>query len=174
MNRYAPPQRRRRFAFIDRIGMRTATNLVVVILVVSASVIIALLIYQTLLHENEFVVVYREIESVEDTDVAGRTVERRLTTIEAVSEMTRLELVLPILAVQNLAILLGISFVALYRGQRISGPVYRMSSDIRKAISGERRVRIVLREGDELQELSQRINSLLTALDAADHVPGSP
>ncbi len=154
--------------------MRTATNLVVVILVVSASVIIALLIYQTLLHENEFVVVYREIESVEDTDVAGRTVERRLTTIEAVSEMTRLELVLPILAVQNLAILLGISFVALYRGQRISGPVYRMSSDIRKAISGERRVRIVLREGDELQELSQRINSLLTALDAADHVPGSP
>ena len=167
MKRFAPSQRRRTLTVVDRIGTRSATDVLIILAISFGLAIAGVSVYQSMIVSGEFVVVYRETVTVEEATVDGREIERRGSTIEAVAETTRLGLLLPVLAAQNLALLIGIAAAALYRGHRISGPVYRMSTDIRRAMSGERSVRIALREHDQLQDLALRINSLLAALDAA-------
>jgi nitrogen fixation/metabolism regulation signal transduction histidine kinase len=116
---------------------------------------------------TRFLIVYEEIEQIDTSEVDGRQVERRRTTTEAIGETTRLQIILPVLLIQNLLFLIVLGVLGLIHGQRISGPVYRISTDLRRAMSGEEGVRIQLREKDHLRELSARINALLDALESS-------
>lgn len=117
---------------------------------------------------REFVVVYRQFERVETVEVEGRRIERRSYESQALPETTRWALVLPPLLVNNFVIATVLAFLALRYSGHFAGPVYRMSTDIRRALAGETGVRIQLRRGDEMRELAQRVNALLEALEHAE------
>lgn len=161
-------QRRRTLGVVDQVGVRWAFWGAIIVLAVTVVSIATMIVIGAISPGREFVIVYSETQEVEDTIVDGREVERRGTAIEATGETTRLAIILPVLLLQNTLILVALVVVSIVRGHRISGPVYRMSTDIRKALAGEQDVRIQLRDGDQLGDLAQRINALLEALDSSD------
>ena len=117
---------------------------------------------------GEFVVVYRQLEHREPAVVDGRRIERRSYTSEALPQTTRWALVGPPLLINNLTIVLILCILAIRFSNRYAGPVYRMSTDIRRALAGEPGVRVKLRRGDEIKELAERLNALLDALEHAE------
>jgi hypothetical protein len=117
---------------------------------------------------KEFLVVYKQIETVDDVDIGGRSVQQRSYTVEAQPETSRWRLILPPLMFNNLLIAIVLSFFAVWYSHRIAGPVYRITSDVRSALLGRRGVRVHLRRKDELRELAAQINRLLEELDAAE------
>ena len=117
---------------------------------------------------REFIVVYRQVEQLERVEVDGRPVERRSYTSEALPETTRWALILPPLLLNNIIIAAVLSVLAFRYSHHYAGPIYRMSTDIRRALAGETGVRINLRKRDEMKELAQRVNGLLEALELAE------
>lgn len=117
---------------------------------------------------HEFIVVYRQEERLESVEVDGRTIERRSYVSEAMPQTTRWALILPPLMLNNAIIAAVLLAFALRSANRLGGPAYRMSTDIRRALAGETGVRIQLRRGDEMRELAQRVNGLLEALEVAE------
>lgn len=116
---------------------------------------------------REFVVVYRQQERIEPVVVDDREIERRSYAAEALPQTTRWRLIIPPLILNNLLIAVVLSILAIRYSHNIAGPIYRMSTDIRRALTGARGVRIRLRRQDELKELAVRINDLLETLDAS-------
>lgn len=117
---------------------------------------------------REFVVVYRQVEQVETATVEGREVERRSYAVEADPRTSRLQLILPPLVINNLLLAIVLGVLAVRYSHRFAGPLYRISTDIRRVLAGEEGVRIQLRKNDELRELASRINLLLEALERAE------
>ena len=117
---------------------------------------------------KEFVVVYKQIETIENVEISGRSVQQRSYTVEAQPETPRWRLILPPLLFINLLIAVVLSVFAVWYSHRISGPIYRITADVRSALLGRRGVRIRLREKDELRDLAAQINRLLEELDAAE------
>lgn len=118
--------------------------------------------------QREFVIVYRQVEHRELVDLEGRSIERRSYRTEAQPQTSRWVLLIPPLLINNVVIGVVLSVFAVRYSGHYAGPVYRMSTDIRRALAGESGVRIQLRRGDELRELAQRLNALLDALDLAE------
>ncbi len=118
--------------------------------------------------QTEFVIVYRQVEQRESVEVDGRTIERRSYTTEAQPQTSRWALLVPPLLINNVLLGVVLSIFAVRYSGHYAGPVYRMSTDIRRVLAGEADVRIQLRRGDELRELAQRLNALLDALDLAE------
>jgi len=75
-------------------------------------------------------------------------------------------LILPPLLLNDLAIMVVAIIVGIAMSHRIAGPVYRIASDIDRALSGERGVRVSLRRRDGLTDLAERVNALLERIDA--------
>jgi len=117
---------------------------------------------------KEFVVVYKQVETVETVEISGRSVQQRSYTTEAQPETARWRLVLPPLLFNNLLIAVVLSIFAVWYSHRISGPISRITADVRSAVLGRRGVRIRLRQKDELRDLAAQINRLLEELDAAE------
>jgi nitrogen fixation/metabolism regulation signal transduction histidine kinase len=117
---------------------------------------------------REFVVVYKQIAISESVEVDGRTVERRSYSVEAQPETARWKLILPPLLINNLLVAVVLSVFAIWYSHRIAGPVFRITSDVRSALRGNRQVRITLRKKDELRDLAEQINLLLDELDEVD------
>lgn len=117
---------------------------------------------------KEFIVVYKQIETVETVEVDGRSVQQRSYSVEAQPETSRWRLVLPPLLFNNLLIAGVLSLFAVWYSNRIAGPVYRISTDVRSAVLGKRGVRVRLRRKDELRDLATQINLLLEELDELD------
>jgi nitrogen fixation/metabolism regulation signal transduction histidine kinase len=117
---------------------------------------------------KEFLVVYKQIEAVDDVEINGRTIQQRSYTVEAQPETSRWRLILPPLVFNNLLIAVVLSVFAIWYSHRIAGPVYRITADVRSAVLGRRGVRIHLRRRDELRDLAAHINRLLEELDAAE------
>jgi len=117
---------------------------------------------------KEFVVLYKQVETVGEKEIAGRTVEQRSYAVEAQPQTSRWRLILPPLLLNNLLIGIVLSVFAIWYSHRIAGPVYRITTDVRAALRGKRGVRIRLRRRDELLELANQINQLLEELDALD------
>lgn len=117
---------------------------------------------------REFVVVYRQSEKVETVSIEGREVEQRSYSVEAQPRTTRLQLILPPLIINNVLLAFVLGVLAVRYSHRFAGPIYRISTDIRRALAGEEGVRIQLRKNDELRELASRINALLEALERAE------
>ena len=57
-------------------------------------------------------------------------------------------------------------FIALFLSNRIAGPLYRIDRFLRKAAGGNYNIEMELRKGDELHDLSERLNRLVARLRA--------
>lgn len=117
---------------------------------------------------REFIVVYRQVEETSEVELDGRTVEQRSYRVEAMPETTRLELILPPILINNVLLAVVLAVLAVRYSHRFAGPLYRMSTDIRRVLAGEENVRIRLRKQDELRELASRVNAILDALERAE------
>jgi methyl-accepting chemotaxis protein len=73
--------------------------------------------------------------------------------------------ILPPLLLNDLAIMVLVIVVGIFTTHRIAGPVYRLESDIERALSGERGVRVRLRKGDAFPELAEKVNRLIERID---------
>jgi len=117
---------------------------------------------------REFVVVYRQSEQIQTVTVDDREIEQRSYSMEAQPRTSRFALILPPLIVNNLLLAVVLGALAVRYSHRFAGPIYRISTDIRRALAGEDDVRIKLRKNDELRELASRINALLEALERTE------
>lgn len=113
---------------------------------------------------REYIIVYQQVEQIEEVEVDGRTVQRRSYDTVAGPETSRWALVLPAVLLNNalLAIVLGV--LAVLYSHRFSGPAYRIGAEIQRALRGER-VRVQLRKGDELHGIAEHVNNLIEALE---------
>lgn len=114
---------------------------------------------------REYIIVYRQIERVEEVEVDGRMVQRRSYDTVALPETARWRLVLPAVLVNNALLALVLGALAVLYSHRFAGPAYRIGADIQRSLRGEQGVRIRLRRGDELEELAGQVNKVLTAID---------
>ncbi len=76
-------------------------------------------------------------------------------------------LILPPLLLNDLAIMVVAIVVGIVASHRIAGPVYRIASDIERALAGERGVRVSLRRKDALSDLAEKVNALIERIDGA-------
>ncbi|TVQ24130.1 MAG: HAMP domain-containing protein [Spirochaetaceae bacterium] len=116
---------------------------------------------------EEFLIVYRRSGRIEPVERDGRLVETRTSRTDAVRQTTRSALIIPVLLVNNVVLVVLLAIVGIRYARRFAGPIYRISTDIRHVLAGDRSVRINLRKTDELREFAQRINGLLDALERA-------
>lgn len=117
---------------------------------------------------KEYVIVYKQIEQIETVEIDGRTVERRSYRTEAQPETARWRMVLPALLLNNLLIAAVLSLLAIWYSHKFAGPLYRITSDIRRVISGSRGVRIRLRSKDEMRDLARQVNHLLDVVETSE------
>lgn len=167
-------RRRRRRLLASALQSRLLTRFVLVIVLAVAGTTLGFAFYYWtafIAGDNlyrEFIVVYRQEQKLESVEVDGRTIERRSYVSEAMPQTTRWALILPPLLLNNAIIVAVLLVFAIRSANRLGGPVYRMSTDIRRALAGESGVRIHLRRGDEMGDLAQRVNDLLDALELAE------
>ncbi len=70
----------------------------------------------------------------------------------------------PILA-NDIVIMIILIVAGIYVTLRIAGPVYRIQSDIKRVLAGEKRVRLRFRRRDAFPELAERVNQLIERID---------
>ncbi len=114
---------------------------------------------------KEYVVVYKQVQTVRTVKVDGAPVEQRYYETLALPPTSRLQLILPALLVNNLLIMFALAGMAVVYSHKVAGPVYRIKGVINRSLAGAADQRIYLREGDELKDLAEKINSLLERLD---------
>ena len=78
---------------------------------------------------------------------------------------SQLQVILPPLLVNNIAIMLLVIIWGIRVTHRVAGPVYRMESDIDRVLTGETHARVRLRRGDAFPELAGKVNELIERLD---------
>lgn len=115
---------------------------------------------------SEFIIVYRQIQ-LEDSE--GKPLlddnNKPLTTTEPQSPINPIELILPPILINNLFISVIISILGVFYSHKIAGPVYRMGTDIKRVLDGEKGVMIKLRKTDKLHNLADIVNQLITEYD---------
>ena len=78
-----------------------------------------------------------------------------------------LELILPPLLINNLAIMAFVIVVGIFASQRIAGPIYRMEMDIDRVLAGEKGVRVKIRKRDNFPILAEKVNGLIERSEKA-------
>ncbi len=79
--------------------------------------------------------------------------------------LKRHEIVLPPLLINNLLIMLLIIVVGIFYSHRIAGPMYRIETDIKRVLDGEKSVEIHLRKKDKFRSLAELVNQLIRKLE---------
>lgn len=116
---------------------------------------------------REYVVVYRQVKTVKETDVNGQSVQQRYYETQAMPPTSRWHLILPAVLVNNVVILISLGLMALWYSHKFAGPAYRIKEIISRSLAGENEMRIHLRDHDELKDLAEQINKLLERIDSA-------
>lgn len=82
--------------------------------------------------------------------------------LREIVEKVNLVLLLRLLLITPLVIVVGLIF-----SNRIAGPIYAMKRFIRKVSQGHYDGRLTFRENDELQDVAEDVNALVSGLEAA-------
>jgi len=114
---------------------------------------------------REYLTIYRQVDEVKEVARDGQMVKQKITTTREIPGVKRWELIVPALVVNNLLILLMILIMGLFYSHKIAGPLYRIQTDLARALEGSDQVRIVTRKRDKLEELVLQLNLLLEELD---------
>jgi len=82
--------------------------------------------------------------------------------LREIVEKVNLVLLLRLLLITPLVIVVGLIF-----SNRIAGPIYSMKRFLRKVSQGHYEGRLTFREHDELQDVAEEVNALVSGLEAA-------
>ncbi len=114
---------------------------------------------------KEIITLHKQVNRTKTAEESGTGKSESYTTTEDVPGVNRLELILPPLLINNLAIMAFIIVVGVFITHRIAGPVYRVEKDIDRVLAGEKGVRIALRKGDNFPALADKVNKLVERID---------
>jgi methyl-accepting chemotaxis protein len=115
---------------------------------------------------RESITLHKQVTEIKVVVRDGVETPVKSVTTRDVPGLTRLELILPPLLINNLVIMVFVIGVGIVTSLSIAGPVLRMQRDMERALSGEDGVRVRVRRSDSFPELAQKINQLLERLDA--------
>jgi len=73
--------------------------------------------------------------------------------------------VFPPILVNDIVIMIILIVAGIYVTLRIAGPVYRIQSDIKRVLAGEKSVKVRFRRRDAFPELAERVNQLIERID---------
>ncbi len=79
--------------------------------------------------------------------------------------LKRYELVLPPVIINNLVLMVIIMVVGVFYSHRIAGPLYRMEQDIVRVLSGDKNVKIKIRQKDKLKPFAEQLNRLINEIE---------
>lgn len=113
---------------------------------------------------TEMITLHKQVKQTVPGQDGAPATERIVT--KDVTGINRLELILPPVLINNLAIMLILIVAGIVTTHRIAGPVYRIEKDIDRVLSGERGVRVHFRQKDSFPELAGKVNRLLEIVDA--------
>ena len=166
---------KRKSYFIDR---KFQSRFIVTFLI---SVMIALLIFSSgivgyywassMAGDNifkEFITIDKQVFETRQVEQNGEFKTVRIPTTKTMRGIRRWEIVVPPILINNLVILVVISVIGIFYSHRLIGPVYRMTVDLKRRLTGDDNVRIRLRKKDKYQELADTINGLLDRLEEAE------
>ncbi|MBN2535196.1 MAG: hypothetical protein JXB88_20110 [Spirochaetales bacterium] len=115
---------------------------------------------------SEFIVIYRQVQLFDSEGKPQMDSNKKpLTTTEPQPPINPIQLILPPILINNLIIVFIISILGIFYSHRIAGPVYRMDTDIKRVLNGEKGIIIKLRRTDKLHDLAETVNKLITEYD---------
>ncbi|TFG63239.1 MAG: hypothetical protein E4H36_06120 [Spirochaetales bacterium] len=114
---------------------------------------------------KEFITISKQVTVYRETVVDGEVVKEKFFDTRVIPGVKRMHLVVPPILVNNLLLMIVVSFIGLRYSHRLAGPAFRMMTDIQRVLDGEEKVRIHLREKDKFQELAVKINDLIAKLE---------
>jgi methyl-accepting chemotaxis protein len=116
---------------------------------------------------RESITIHKQV--METRTVVENGVSRNVetATTKEVPGVSRLELILPPLLINNLAIMAFIIVAGIFASQRIAGPIYRMEKDVDRVLAGEKGVRVKIRRKDNFPNLAHKVNELIQRSEKA-------
>jgi methyl-accepting chemotaxis protein len=114
---------------------------------------------------KEIITLHKQITRTRTAQESGTGKSETYTTTQDVPGVNRLELVLPPILINNLAIMAFVIAVGIVSTHRIAGPVYRVEKEIDRVLAGEKGVRISLRKGDNFPALAEKVNALIERIE---------
>lgn len=121
---------------------------------------------------KEMITLHKQVQETVPGNAGAPDSERTVT--KDVTGINRLEIILPPVLINNLAIMLILIVAGIVTTHRIAGPVYRIEKDVERVLAGERGVRIHFRQKDSFPELADKINRLLVMMEAGKADPAGP
>jgi methyl-accepting chemotaxis protein len=115
---------------------------------------------------KEIITLHKQVTETKTEVENGVTKSVSYTTTKDIPGVNRLELVLPPLLINNLAIMVFIIIVGIYNSHRIAGPLFRVQRDIERVLAGEKGVRVKVRKRDNFPELAEEVNRLIERVES--------
>jgi methyl-accepting chemotaxis protein len=116
---------------------------------------------------REIITLHKQVTEVRIVDKDGVPTPVRYTVTRDVPGVSRLDLILPPLLINDLVIMVFVVVVGIVTSLRVAGPVFRVQNDIDRALSGESGVRVRVRRTDSFPELADKVNQLIERLEDA-------
>lgn len=110
---------------------------------------------------KENIIVYQQIEVTKTVFIDNVPQEQRYFESVAQEPVSRFELLLPSLLINNILVMIVLTFLGIGFTHRFAGPAYRIQKDLHTYMTDDASIRIHLRQHDALQGLARTINELL-------------
>lgn len=110
---------------------------------------------------KENIIVYQQIEVTKTVFIDNIPQEQRYFESVAQEPVSRFELLLPSLLINNILVMIVLTFLGIGFTHRFAGPAYRIQKDLHTFRTEDSSKRIHLRQKDALQGLAKSINELL-------------
>jgi methyl-accepting chemotaxis protein len=117
---------------------------------------------------REIITIHKQVTETKTVEEDGAKKTLTYTATRDIPGVNRLELILPPLLINNLAIMAFLIVVGIFASQRIAGPIYRLEKDIDRVLGGEKGVRVKIRKKDSFPHLAEKVNSLIERSDKTD------
>jgi methyl-accepting chemotaxis protein len=121
---------------------------------------------------KEIITLHKQVSEKRVIEENGVQKTETYTTTKDIPGVNRLELILPPLLINNLAIMLFVIVIGIFTSHRIAGPVYRVESEIDRVLAGQKGVRVRTRKRDSFPELAEKVNLLIERVETSHDPQG--
>ncbi len=117
---------------------------------------------------REIITIHKQVTETRVVEENGEKKTVSYSTTRDIPGVNRLEIILPPLLINNIAIMAIVIIVGIFATHRIAGPIFRVERDIDRVLSGEKGVRVKTRKGDSFPYLAEKVNALIEKSEKAD------
>jgi methyl-accepting chemotaxis protein len=110
---------------------------------------------------KEIITIHKQVTETKIVEENGIQKSISYTATKDIPGVNRLELILPPILINNLAIMLFVILIGIFTTHRIAGPAFRMQQEIERVLAGEKGARVTLRKKDSFHALANDVNKLI-------------